>query len=506
MRFGATHAQVSLPALAVALPSLALYCATLMPDVGFWDTAEFQTVGPVLGLAHPTGYPAFTLLAWLASVVFAPLGNEALRANLLSAVLGAGAAGLVTATVALLTRRWLIAVGAGAALALSSEAWRVSLHADPHALHLFLVALLLFVLAVWSERVTAAEPADRWLVAAAIVFGVALGNHALTFLLVPGIALLLLIVQPGLLRQPRLVLGCAAALAATTVAFYLYLPIRSAMNPPLDYANPQTWDGFRYLVFAEQFRGSFQAPPDLLTGLSFVAGTSLIELGLIAVVAALGVVAAWTRRPGMVVLLLGWLVVGWLFALVYVNADIGRYYLVPLLSLAVLGGLGADALWDMAAASIRGRLSRMAMAAAGAVILLSPLTFVVAGRYAEVDESHDTGGRDWLSAMVERLPPNALVISWWSYSTTLWYGQYAEGLRPDVTVIDDSTIVQEGLGDAQQVIDDNLGLRPVYLIRLGTDMPRYEQRYTLTIMPDIPSGDPVYRVDGRRTSAQVPNL
>ena len=43
-------------------------------------SAEFQAIGPVLGIAHPTGYPAYTLLAWLASVVLQPFGNEALRA------------------------------------------------------------------------------------------------------------------------------------------------------------------------------------------------------------------------------------------------------------------------------------------------------------------------------------------------------------------------------------------------------------------------------------------
>ena len=66
---------------------------TLQPDVGFWDTAEFQAIGPVLGIAHPTGYPAYTLLAWLASVVLQPFGNEALRANLLSAHPGCGRRG-----------------------------------------------------------------------------------------------------------------------------------------------------------------------------------------------------------------------------------------------------------------------------------------------------------------------------------------------------------------------------------------------------------------------------
>ncbi|MDL2335018.1 MAG: DUF2723 domain-containing protein [Chloroflexota bacterium] len=500
----ATLRTLALPAL-VALPALALYCATLMPDVGLWDTAEFQTVGPVLGIAHPTGYPAYTLLAWLASVVFAPLGNEAVRANLLSAALVAGAAGLVTATVTRLTRRWPIAIGAGAALALSVEAWRVALHADPHALHIFLAALLLLLLATWSERVNAGEPADRWLIGAAAVFGVALANHGLTLLLAPGIGLLLLVVQPSLLRRLRFVLECALVLAATTVAIYLYLPIRSAMNPPLDYANPQTWDGFRYLVFAEQFRGDFQYPPDAVTGFSFVAGTSLVQLGAIAVFAFLGVIAAWKRRTGLVVLLVAWLVVGWLFALVYLNADIGRYYLVPLLATAVLGALGADALWDWLRYRLTGQVLQAA-ALVGVIALLLPVAFPFAGRYAAVDESHDTIGRDWLAAMVAELPPNAVVVSWWGYSTTLWYGQYAEGLRPDVTVIDDSTRVQHNLGSAIQVIEDNLGVRPVFLIRLSGDMAQFEARYWLTTVPNIPSGDPVYRVDGRRDQGQAPNL
>ena len=64
-----------------------------------------------------------------------------------------------------------------------------------------------------------------------------------------------------------------------------------------------------------------------------------------------------------------------------------------------------------------------------------------------------------------------MVVSWWSYSTTLWYGQYVEHLRPDVTVIDDSTIVQQDLGSAAEVVDSYLGKRPVFLIRTADDLP-----------------------------------
>ncbi len=58
--------DAGLAAAIVGGVALALYIRTLLPDVGLWDTAEFQAVGPVLGIAHPTGYPSYTLLlCWL---------------------------------------------------------------------------------------------------------------------------------------------------------------------------------------------------------------------------------------------------------------------------------------------------------------------------------------------------------------------------------------------------------------------------------------------------------
>ena len=58
----------------------------LLPGVAFWDTGELQTVGPLLGTAHPTGFPTYVLLGWLASVVLQPFGDPAFRMNLLSAL------------------------------------------------------------------------------------------------------------------------------------------------------------------------------------------------------------------------------------------------------------------------------------------------------------------------------------------------------------------------------------------------------------------------------------
>ncbi|MBK8047122.1 MAG: DUF2723 domain-containing protein [Anaerolineales bacterium] len=66
----------------------------------FDDSLEFQLVLPTLGIAHPTGYPLYTLAGGLWSRLL-PFGAWAWRANLFSAVAGAMAVALVFA----LTRR-----------------------------------------------------------------------------------------------------------------------------------------------------------------------------------------------------------------------------------------------------------------------------------------------------------------------------------------------------------------------------------------------------------------
>ena len=54
--------------LLVGLIAFVVARAALLPGVWFWDTAEAQTVGPLLGVMHPTGFPAYVVLGWIASV------------------------------------------------------------------------------------------------------------------------------------------------------------------------------------------------------------------------------------------------------------------------------------------------------------------------------------------------------------------------------------------------------------------------------------------------------
>ena len=68
--------------------AFAAYLTSLAPTItwahGSADSGELVTAAYYLGVAHPTGYPAYVLLGWLFSHL--PFGSIALRVNLLSAI------------------------------------------------------------------------------------------------------------------------------------------------------------------------------------------------------------------------------------------------------------------------------------------------------------------------------------------------------------------------------------------------------------------------------------
>src|SRR6059036_3522143 len=128
-------------AATVGIVALAVYVRTLMPGMAFGDWGEMQTVPHILGIAHPTGYPTYILLAWLAQL--APVGSIAFRANLLSALFVSGA---LVVTVLILLRlgiRPVIAVACALVLGAVGTVWSVATVSEVNPLHLLFVAVLI---------------------------------------------------------------------------------------------------------------------------------------------------------------------------------------------------------------------------------------------------------------------------------------------------------------------------------------------------------------------------
>jgi hypothetical protein len=470
----------------VTLVAFAIYLRTVMPATGFWDTGEAQTVPPTLSIFHPTGFPTYAMLGWLWSQL--PFGEPAFRMNLLSAVMVALASGmtvLITSHLLVQRHRWLVAAAsaiAGLTFAFASEPWENALRADVHAIHIGLAATIVWLVVTWGAAERAGSPrAGRWLAAAALAFGISMGNHPLTGLMAFAIGPWLLIVDPGIWRRWRLVLACAALLALGMLT-YLYIPIRAnlAPEPPLFYARPTDWEGFRYLVFAEQFHGlfdQFSNPFDFLAS-KWEKAESVLAAQLVGpgwLIVAIGAATLAVRRLGAFAFLALLVVANVFYAMNFEDGDIDRYYLLSALVASVLVGVAAASLAGAGARAIAeatrrtldvaGR--RTAASIAGAIVIslaaLLPAIALVT-RYDVRDQSGNREADLWVTSVYRALPQDAVIISWWSYSTPLWYHRWVLGDRPDITIIDERNILDDGWGTIDAAIRNHLGRRPVYLV------------------------------------------
>jgi hypothetical protein len=517
--------------------ALVVYRATMLPGVGAWDTAEVQTVAPLLGTMHPTGFPAFVLLGWVANQLLAPFGEPAFRMTLFGGILASLASAMAVFVFRRLGAPVLVAGAAAVGFALTPITWHIGVSADVHALHVALVVALTLALLRWEAAVADAQAtpddealarrADRRLVGAAALFGVSAANHGLTLLLVPAIGVFVLLVDRTVLRRPRLVAAALGAAIGVAALLYLELPLRAGpFRAPIVYGHPETLRGLIDTIFARQFQGDLTGG-DLGTRTAALWTFATDQLGPLALLALPAFVVTALRHPRYAAYSGLAVVVTCVFAATYENARIDRYYLGPLFFawswVAAAAGVIAELLLgrtgspgenefrqtrDGAAASgERGDPPRVAPGLTLAVsvvlagVLLVPTAIALRDRWSAQDLSASTMAPEWLDQALTAMDESAVVISWWSYSTPLWYGTLVEGRRPDITIVDDRTRLDEHLGDVRDVIEANIDTRPVYLIRITEgEVDALRDRYAIE-----PVGEPgnLFHVTGRlRTPTQ----
>jgi hypothetical protein len=290
------------------------------------------------------------------------------------------------------------------------------------------------------------------------------------------------------------------------------------MGAPLVYGRPDTIDGFLYVVFAAQFVGDLVNPfGDMGRKLADLAAIAGQQLGILAPLVPAAFVVVAVRRPRLVLLTGTWLLVTCWFAASYTNADIERYYLGPALIvitwLGVAAGLVVDGLAG-AAGAIRAAPGRpappraVALVLGGAVAsaLVLPAALAAPATAAQVDQSRDTAATDWSRWVLGTVESDAVIVSWWSYSTPLWYRTLVLRERPDVRVVDDRDRLDEGLGSVDDVLRANLPTRPVYVVPDGSKMAVLEASWRFEVLVDPTGRQPLYRVLGPRTAGSAPPM
>jgi hypothetical protein len=295
---------------------LLIYVLTLAPTVTFWDAGEFIAAAKTLGIPHPPGTPLFVMIAHVWALLF-PLGEYAVRTNLLSALLSAAGAGfffliahesirLLTTDVPPNTGRLLRLGGAGAAALLGAFTftnWQNSNETEVYAIATFTIALMGWLAHAWrAQRRTGRAP--RLLLFIIYLAGVSIGNHLLALLAGPAVIMFVvstlraspavdaderraewaqaavlagiwaLLIGTGLGSSGLIALGglcflgaaayavmsgsggfalLAFLIAAVGVTPYLYLYIRSAQNPQINEAAPATFDALLAVIRRAQY-------------------------------------------------------------------------------------------------------------------------------------------------------------------------------------------------------------------------------------------------------------
>ena len=216
-------------ALAIAGPLL-LYVLTLPRTVMLEDDGLFLMAGAHLGIAHPPGYPLYTLICHLFMQL--PAESPAWAGHLSSAALGAAACGFAFACARLLGASAIPAIAAAWLLGASEHFWAQAIIAEVYTLH----ALLFF--ATYAFLLQAAHrPEARWpLAAAAVAYGLSLANHwPLMALATPGLMLAAL----PLWRAVRDRMPALAGLSLLSAGLpYAWMVWRSLQHPVVSFYGP----------------------------------------------------------------------------------------------------------------------------------------------------------------------------------------------------------------------------------------------------------------------------
>jgi tetratricopeptide (TPR) repeat protein len=476
---------------AVFITSLVTYSLTLAPTVTLVDSGELIVAARSLGVAHPPGFPLYVVLAHLATLI--PVGSVAVRVNFASALFAALASATLTLLIAetLLTARVartktdqrapdrkrrarnapaaarskprqsgsdptasLIALVAclasGLLFAFSRTLWAYATIAEVYTLNTLLIAGIFLLMFHWRRLVVsdARQPRapqliskhDRWLNAAAVLFGLGLGVHHVSVgLMLPALAWLVLATEGlAFFRSKRLLR--AAIFAFAGLGIYVYLPLAASSSPLMNWGDPRTLQRFWWHITGRQYQVFFTFSSEQM-GHQLVEFFKLVgrEFGPVFIAAGLlfgvlGAISLFKRDRTTFWFLALVIACDVIYSTSYeIAEDKDAYYLPAFLAIVIASAFVAE--WLLTRKPQPGR-DQAFVAIVSLVLLLAPglafwsnLPFNNRSRYFIA--------QDYVENILNAVEPGGMLLTrdWQVYSPMLYVNEI-ERRRPDVVAID----------------------------------------------------------------------
>ncbi|KPL02344.1 MAG: hypothetical protein AMJ90_06105 [candidate division Zixibacteria bacterium SM23_73_2] len=432
--------KIILSALALILPGI-VYLSTSAPRVLFIDSGELAVVCCTLGIAHPAGYPAYTLVGKLFTLL--PLGDVIFRLNLLSLVLICFTNLFLFLSLCLLAQKQfsvknknLVYSGSFVSaliFAYTPTLWSQATTNEVYPLAIFFCSFTIYLSLLWLQKGN-----FKLLCLLVFIYALSFGNHMSTIFLLPSLIFLILIKEKKNIFRSKKILSLLAFFILG-ITIYLYLPIRAAQKPLLNWGNPSNWEnfirhvsGWQYQVW--MFSESFQ---QLKINLSSFFQLFYHQFPFYLIISAfLGIFLLIKRNKKVFYFFLILFLSNLFYGINYSIPDIEPYFLVSFFITSLWIGSGIFFTFQLTERikekSTRKITSGILLAAFFGFAILN-----LAGNYFEQDKSKNTFAYQYADNILRSVEKNAVILTnvWDHYSPWL-YLRYVENLRPDVRFID----------------------------------------------------------------------
>ncbi len=232
-----------------------LYLNTMHPVFKNNDSPETVVAGQTLGIGHSPAYPLYTMMSKIFTLL--NTGNPAFRVNLLALALSL----LLLFQLYRLSMKVSVLCGCAPgyqiqaaaiftvmALAFSRVFWSQAIEAKGgiYMLNLVFFTALLHISFNLLERF---RKNDFYM--AAFIFGLSLANHWPSMIILAPVALYFPVLYHKRLKPADWAFVCFFMLLGASA--YLYLPIRAAAHPILNWGDPSDWAGFMWVVLRKGY-------------------------------------------------------------------------------------------------------------------------------------------------------------------------------------------------------------------------------------------------------------
>lgn len=435
-----------------------IYLFTMAPSVIQIDSGELAAVQATLGIAHPTGYPLFTMIGYLFLQIPIP-ATTIFKSNLLAAVwCSLGILFFVKSVLLILTHNTnertidkklktksfkiietndsnnnlilLSAIVGGLFLAFSKTYWMQSTSVEVYSLQILLFTLIIF--ATLKRFYADKNGLLSWVwVGFSLAFGFA--NHMTTLLTLPFVGILFFW-KEGFTKNGFTKIGLTfGASLPILILLYSYLPIRALTNPEINWGNAVNWENFLRHITGKQYQvWLFSSTEAAKKQLTYFLENLTSEFTIAGIILALtGLIFTFKKSKRLAALITFSFVAALLYSINYDIVDIDSYFLFNYILLAILISIGFYYL----ILTINNRLKpKNLFLSAFAIFGLLPLLV----NFSYVNQSDQFTFEDYTKAILNSVEKNSIIFSYqWDYFISAsYYFQYSDNYRKDVAVID----------------------------------------------------------------------